>query len=147
MSNAYDDRSIKRGLEQTRTIERSPLYLPWAQQRLNPFPLASSGTQWGDSPIPWPVHVVAFYVAVYVFTTNNGTNYWTLTLSASSSNNVQAAPTTAAIAADTWTRLAVTTGFVQPATADVSFHILPVATGAPGAIFILPAVAVLRTGN
>lgn len=130
---------------QTETKEVPPLYLPWAQQAFNPFPLASSATQWGFQGQPWAVNVVAFYVSVYVAGTNNGTNFWTIALTDQSVTTL-ASVSTAAISANTWTRL-VNTTITQPAAGNVMLTITPTATGAPAAIYILPAVALLRTGN
>lgn len=146
MSNPYAQRTIARDLEQTQVVERPPLYLPWTQRVLNPFPLASSGAAWGDIAQPWPVNVLAFYCSVLVATTNNATNFWTVSL-VDASSTVIASFTTAAIAANTFVRFAVTTGIVQPATTSPELEIIPTATLSPGAIYIMPAVALLRTGN
>lgn len=132
-------------LAQTEVKEVPPLYLPWTQRVLNPFPLAASGV-WGESIIPWSVNVLAFYVSVYVDTTNNGTNFWTLALFSAPSNTAIASVTTAAIAANTFRRLVDLT-ITQPAASDTEFYLLVTATLAPGAIVVNPAVALLRTGN
>ena len=145
MSDPYAQRDISRRLEQTQTIERAPLYLPWAQRALNSFPLASSGTSWGESVQPWEVNLLAWYVTVFVVTTNNGTNFWTLTLR-DTAGSILATLSTSAIAANTWTRLSTTT-FTQPGASNVVFTLRPTATLSPGAVFIVPALALLRTGN
>lgn len=146
MSDPYAQRSLARGLEQTQVIERAPLYLPWSQRVLNPFPLASSGGVFGDIGQPWAVNILAFYCTVYVITTNNGANFWTVQLQDGGAN-VLASFTTAAIANDTLTRFAVTSGIVQPAAANAQLRLVPTATLAPGAILLFPSVALLRTGN
>lgn len=146
MSDPYAQRNLARDLEQTQVVERAPLYLPWAQRVLNPFPLASSGGVWGDQALLWSVNVLAFYASVFVSTTNNGTNFWTLDLIASPSNTIVASVTTAAIAAGAFSRLSDLT-ITQPASTDVVLSILATATLAPGAIYIVPSVALLRTGN
>lgn len=138
--------ALEDGHEALRKSDVSPLYLPWAQRVLNPFPLASSGGAWGDSVQPWAVNVLAFYVGVYVATTNSGTNFWTIEVRSQPSGAVVASVSTAAIAADTFTRLSDLT-ITQPATTDVAFGIVPTATLSPGAIYIFPALALLRTGN
>jgi len=145
MSDPYAPRDIARRLEQTQTIERAPLYLPFAQRVLNSFPLASSGATWGEQAQPWPVNVLAFYCSVFVSTTNNATNFWTIAL-VDSTGGAVASVSTAAIAANTWTRLSDLT-ITQPASASPRLVIVPTATLSPGAIFIVPAVALLRTGN
>lgn len=145
MSDPYTIRDQARGLEQTRTIERAPLYLPWTQRVLNPFPLASSGAAWGDMAQPWAVNVLTFAVNVFVSTTNNATNFWTLEL-LDTAGSVLATVDTSGIAANTYARLSDLT-VTQPAASNVAFRIRPTATLSPGAIFIFPALALLRTGN
>jgi len=137
-------RKGRRQLEQTEVKEIPALYLPWSQRVLNPFPLASSGTSWGDMGQPWSVNVLAFYASVFVSTTNNGANFWTLNL-VDSSASVLAQVSTAAIAANAAVRLSTTT-ITQPGSTNQSLGIIPTATGSPGAIYIWPAVALLRTG-
>ena len=133
-------------LKQTETKEVPPLYLPWTQRILNPFPLASSGNAWGDLGQPWAIAVLAFYVSVFVATTNNGTNFWTINVVAHPSTTTLASVNTSAIAANTGVRLADTT-ITQPASTDVWIELVPTATLSPGAIYIFPALALLRTGN
>lgn len=133
-------------LKQTETKETPPLYLPWAQRVLNPFPLASSGGVWGDQGMPWAVSILAFYVSAFVVGTNNGTNFWTIALSSTPTGTAIASVTTAAIAAGAFARLR-DTSITQPPAADADLFITLTATLSPGAIFIAPAVALLRTGN
>lgn len=145
MSDPYAQRNLARDLEQTQVIERAPLYLPWSQRVLNPFPLASSGAAWGDMPQSWAVNLLMFYCTVYVITTNNATNFWTVAL-VDNVGTVLASFTTAAIANDVSTRFAAAIS-VQPSAANPRLAIVATATLAPGAIFIWPSVALLRTGN
>ena len=133
-------------LERLRKPDVAALYLPWVQRVLNPFPLASSGSVWGDQGLPWEARVLAFYASVFVVGTNNGTNFWTIALSSSPGGAAVASVTTAAISAGAFTRLVDTT-ITQPAAADADLFIMLTATLSPGAIFIAPAVALLRMGN
>lgn len=132
-------------LKQTETKEVASLYLPWTQRVINPFPLASSGGAWGDSPQPWAVNLLRFTCSVFVNTTNNATNFWTITL-VDTAVTTLATLSTSAMAANTFTRLSTTT-ITQPSSSNVDFIILVTATLAPGSIFIVPALALLRTGN
>lgn len=132
-------------LEGLRKSDTPPLYLPWAQRVLNSFPLASSAASWGESAQPWECYALAWYVSVFVVTTNNGTNFWTLTLRDDAAS-VLATISTAAIAAGAWTRLS-TTAITQPSATNTVFTLRPTATLSPGAIFIVPALAILRVGN
>jgi hypothetical protein len=125
------------------TIELSPVYLPYSQRILNPFPLASSGGTPGDFGQPWAASIAAFYVSVFINTTNNGTNYWTISL-VNQSGTPLASVNTSAISAGAWARLAATS-ITQPATSNIVFPLVATATLSPGAIYIAPAVAVFRT--
>lgn len=133
-----------RRLGQTEVVERSALYLPFAQRVLNPFPLASSGASWGECGQPWAVVVLALTASVFVSTTNNGTNYWTITII--STALTVATLDTSAIGAGAWTRLSTTT-ITQPAASNVVMSLVLTATGAPGAIVLAPALAALRSGS
>src|SRR5687767_13260183 len=137
-------RELHDTLEALRKADVPALYLPWTQRVLNSFPLASSAASWGESAQPWDVYALAWYVSVFVVTTNNGTNFWTLTLRDDAAG-VLATISTAAIAANTWTRLSTTT-ITQPGATNTAFTLRPTATLSPGAIFIVPALALLRTG-
>jgi len=137
---------LQAGHERLRKADVPALYLPWTQRVLNPFPLASSGNGWGDMGLPWAVNVVAAYATALVLTTNNGTNFWTVQWIAQPSATVIASVTTAAIAANTGTRLSASI-IAQPASSDTWVELRPTATLSPGAIYIFPTVALLRTGN
>lgn len=121
------------------------LYMPWVQRVLNPVPLASSGTTFMDSVVPSAVRVLKWYCDVYVNTTNNGTNFWTLTLSSFPSATTIATFNTSAIAANTGVRFATSPG-AQPSSTDIFLYISGTATLSPGSIFVMPAVAILRNG-
>ena len=138
-------RGADRRLGMTEAIERPFLYLPWSQRVLNPFPLASSGGQWGDMVQPWPILPISFNIAVFVVTTNNGTNFWTLDLTSDDGATVMATVNTSAVAANGWRRLSTTT-ITTPATTNVVLSIRPTATLTPGVIYIAPSLALFRTG-
>lgn len=120
------------------------IYLPWTQRVLNPFPLASSGTSWGDLIQPYPVRILAFYCSVIVLTTNDASNYWTIALKDDASATL-ASFDTHLIAASTTVRFTVLAASItQPGTTNPALKITPTATLSPGAIRIYPAVAMLR---
>lgn len=145
MSDPRQQRDQARKLEQIQVIERPALFLPWTQRVLNPFPLASSGGAWGDTVQPWSVNLLAWYVSVFVNTTNNATNYWTIRL-IDQAGTTLASFNTSAIAANTGTRFAIT-AITQPAATNTFIAITATATLSPGAIFIFPALALARQGN
>lgn len=118
---------------------RSP---PYTQRVVNPFPLASSNTSAGEFPqFGTNLQIVVFRLSAFVVTTNNGTNYWTITLRDDASA-ILATLDTSAIAANTWSRLA-TTIITQPASANTILTVRPTATLTPGALFVVPEVLVL----
>ncbi len=139
-------RAIESLLEHLRKADVAGNYLPWSQRVLNPFPLASSGNVWGETPQPWEVSVLALYVSVFVNTTNNGTNFWTLDLITEPGGTTLASVSTAAASANTWTRL-VDLSVTTPGSTNVALAIRPTATLSPGSIFIVPSLAVLKVGN
>jgi hypothetical protein len=124
-------------------VSRPPL-LPFAQRILNPFPLASSGSQWGNAPQPWAITIQEIAASVFVDTTNNGSNFWTLTFQDAFGTTL-ATLSTAAISASTSTRLSTTT-ITQPSASSALIILSATATGSPGSIIILPAVSYVRTG-
>ncbi len=132
-------------LERLRKADAPSMYPPFITETLLPFPLASSGAAQGYFGQPWAVYVLAFYVTVLVLTTNNGTNFWTITLKDSPGTTL-ASVTTSAIAANTSTRLSDLT-ITQPASTSANLTVIATATLSPGAIYIVPSVAWLRTGN
>lgn len=141
--------ALQDGHERLRKADVPALYLPWSQRILNPFPLASSGSTWGDCPQPWNNVPLAFYVSVDVLTTNNGTNFWTIELfsfTAAAGSNLVASVNTSGLTANVPARLSDTT-VTAPGSTDVSYFIKATATLSPGSIFIFPALALLRTGN
>ncbi len=132
-------------LKQTEVKEVPPLYLPYAQRVVNPATTGGGTQAVGDFPQPWPVLHVAFYVSVFVVTTNNGTNFWTIELR-DATNAVIASVTTAAASANTWTRLADTV-ITAPLTTNAVLSVVITPTLAPGNIYVVPSVAMIRTGT
>lgn len=145
MSDLYAQRDQARGLEQTRTIERSAIYLHPVQQLLVPVALAASPADFAYTPQPWPCLLLANNLSVFVTTTNSGVNFWTIELY-DVPGTLLANPNTSAIAPNAWARLSAVVG-VQPASTSPRFYYKLVATGSPGAIYVAPVLAVLRTGN
>lgn len=141
-------RDLEAMVDRLKTMDQSgPIYLPWTQRILNPFPLASSNSALCDQPQPWPVNVLAFYCTVYVSTTNNGTNFWIIKLQDNVGNNL-ASFDTSAIAANTAVRFQVlSSSFIaQPSSTNTHMTVVASATLSPGSIYMFPAVALLRSG-
>ena len=148
-TNLITQRQIQATNEQVERLRKADvpaLYLPWTQRVINPFPLASSGNPWGDMGTPWSVVLLAFFASVFVVTTNNGTNFWTLDLLDVATSTTLATVNTSAMAANVYTRLS-TTSVTQPGSTNAALYIRATATLSPGAIYIAPALPLLRTGN
>lgn len=129
-----------RALDQAIVGERPGIRLPYAQRILNPFPLASSGSAAGDFPQSRTVVILAALISVYVATTNNGSNYWTIDVKDLSGTTV-ASVTTAAIAANVGARLAAAS-ITQPVAGNALIFVQATATGSPGSIYIVPELIV-----
>lgn len=127
-------------LERTATIDRPGIRLPYAQRILNPVALAASPAIAGDFPQSREVVILGFAISVFVATTNTGAAYWTIKLTDTAVNTL-AQVDTSAIAANTWVRL-TDTSITQPAASNVVLVLIATATGAPGAIYIVPEVVV-----
>ena len=128
-------------VQQTLVVERIGVRLPYAQRALNPLALAAAPANVGDFPQSRPVTLLAWYTSVYVATTNNGANYWTLKL-IDGLGTVLSTVNTSAIAANTFTRL-VAASATQPSSTNVALTVqATVGAGAPGAIYIVPEIIV-----
>ena len=129
-------------LESLRKAGVPPLYLPYAPRALNPS--AGSATL-GEFPQPWSALILAFYVTVFVGAPNDGTNFWAITLTDAAGTTL-ASVNTSAISANVWTRLVDVT-ITQPPTTNPILIVTANLTLAPGVIYVVPSVALLRTGN
>ena len=138
-------RAIEKTLDRLKTGETSGVFLPFSQRVLNPFPLASSGGQWGDMTQPAAAIVLGLYLSVFVVTTNNGTNFWTLDLTSDDGSTVLATLNTSAVAANGWRRLSTTT-ITTPGSTNAVLSVRPTATLSPGSIYITAALAIAFTG-
>lgn len=123
-------------------LAATPIYLPFIPERVIPIPLASSGGVHGYFAQPWPIAVLAFYATVNVLTTNNSTNYWTIQLQDSPANVLASVSTQTGVTPGAAFRLLDTT-VTAPVAASPFLQVVPIATGAPGALYLVPAVAVL----
>ena len=131
-----------RELGRTAVSDRPAIRLPYSMRILNPFPLASSGQTAGDFPQSSAVVLLAVNFSVFVVTTNNGTNFWTIGIQNAAGASLGTV-TTAAIAANTFVRLSIAT-LTQPASANVVLSPYAIATLNPGAIYIIPEVIVAQ---
>lgn len=128
-------------LKQTETKEVPTVWLPYAQRALNPVAVT---TAMGELAQPWPALLVTFYVTVFVTTTNNATNFWTIDL-IDALGNTLATVNTSAVAANAWARLLDTT-VTQPASTNAVCTVVATTTLAPGTIYVVPNVACIRQG-
>lgn len=80
---------------------------------------------------------------VNVITTNNGSNYWVIDLVNVGVTTVYATLSTAAIAANTWVQLTSAVLSAQVALSELPLNIRITKTGAPGSLYLAPAVSVI----
>lgn len=128
--------ALELSLETLRKADPVAIRLPYEQRVLNPFPLASSGNVIGDFAQTTAITLLMWRVNVFVTTTNNGTNFWTLAL-VDAAVTTLASISTSAISAGTWTRLSTTT-ITQPGSSNALLAIIPTATLTPGTIYVVP---------
>ena len=74
------------------------------------------------------------YVSVYVVTTNNGSNYWTMNLSLDGGATI-ATINTSAISANTWTKLNTAIG-AAVGSATIFINIAYIKTSSPGTLYV-----------
>lgn len=135
---------LQAALEVLRKADVPPTYLSYAQRAVNPLTATSTA---GDFAQPWQGYFLVFSVSVFVVTTNNGTNFWTIDLvDSASGSTIATVNTSSGVTASTWTRLADTT-ITQPASSNVAMSVVCTKTLTPGNLFVVPGIAVLRTGN
>jgi hypothetical protein len=102
-------------------------------QALSPF-AATANTHIGTAPRA--ATILKFVCSVFISTTNNGTNYWTIALQGSASGTY-ASFDTKLMAANTWIKTTVTVFSPSTITAsDVYLTVLATKTLTPGNLFI-----------
>jgi hypothetical protein len=130
-------------LERLRKADATPIFLPYAQRSLNALSATSAA---GDFAQPWPAYFLVFAATVFVQTTNNGTNFWTIDLQDTTGTILATVNTSSGVTASTWTRLS-DTSVTQPLTTNAELSVICTKTLSPGNLFVIPSVSVLRTGN
>jgi hypothetical protein len=131
--------TLSRRTEQLETVERPGFFVPFVA-------LAGAEPYAADAALYRAVvgrnlNLRRWWVAVSVDTTNDGTNYWTLRLSAPLAG-VLASVNTSAIAPDTWTTLTTATFALSAILAATEPYLLieSIATGTPGALSLAPGL-------
>lgn len=125
-------------LGQVEVIERPGKPLAYAQRALNP--VAAGTVLLGDFAQFGAVDPLVWHVSVFVATTNNGSNYWTLEL-ISTAGAVLATLTTSVASVATWTRLTTST-ITAPGSSNVVVSLRASVTGAPGNLYVVPELLV-----
>lgn len=132
---------------------------PWLRARLAlslPFtpsggvtsPFSTSGINPFVAPIAWDMTPRALYCSVFVATTNNGSNYWTMTLNIVTPGGTvtaQGSVDTSAITAGGWNTLTLSsfTTAQWPAATYALASITLTKTGTPGNLYLNPALFVV----
>lgn len=131
---------------------------PWLRSRLAlplPFtpsagvlsPFSANGTPF-VAPIGWDMTPRALYCSVFVLTTNNGSNYWTVTLNIATTGGTitaQGSVDTSGITAGGWNTLTLSSFVTSPwPAATYAITTLSLTkTGTPGNLFLNPALFVV----
>lgn len=135
--------TLQEQLEPLRKADVTSVFLPYAQRALNS--VAATATL-GDFAQPWEAYFLVFSVSVFVVTTNNATNFWTIDLTDTTGATIATVNTSSGVTASTWTRLSDTT-VTAPLSTNVTVTAIATKTLTPGALFAIPSVSVLRIGN
>lgn len=136
-----------RRIDQVEVVERPLTALPFTSNSGLVSPYAANGTPY-VAPVWRDCTPARLALSVYVQATNNGANYWTITLNTQFGGGAgvaQGSVNTSALAANQWLSLSLTTFTTASwAIISVAMAYLGIAkTGAPGNIYIAPALYVL----
>lgn len=135
--------ALEERLEPLRKTDVTSVFLPYAQRALNSV---AATTALGDFAQPWEAYLLVFSVSVFVSTTNNATNFWTIDLQDTTGAVIATVNTSSGVTASTWTRLSDTT-VTQPLASNTELVAIATKTLTPGALFAVPSVSALRIGN
>ena len=143
MSDIRELDALRRELNALKVRERPLLTLPFYPRALAPH-TANAATIM-DAPVWRAVRPQRLALQVFVDTTNNATNYWTIALSIINNNVVtaQGSVNTSALTASSWQSLALTS-FATPSwdTLTAIAYLGITKTGTPGGLYVLPTLLV-----
>lgn len=136
--------ALEHDMERLRTIDNPLQLLPFGTFLSTPFPFAASVNAYYPFAVALPRSGVVntFAYSFYVATTNNASNYWTITLETIGGASVQAL-TTAGSSANTWTRTGTSFEY-SIALSAVALAVKVQSTGAPGDIYLAGPIVGLR---
>ncbi len=143
LSKQRQIQALEDRLEVLRKSDVPPIFLPYAQRALNSVAATAA---LGDFAQPWEAYFLVYSVSVFVSTTNNGTNFWTIDLQDTTGAVIASVNTSSGVTASTYTRLSDTT-VTQPLSTNAMCIVVATKTLTPGALFAVPSVSVLRVGN
>lgn len=118
-------------------------WLPFATYEALPFN-ASTVSAYYSASLTRPCTVRTWHQAVYVATTNDGSNYWDLQLRELPGTSGLASLNTSAISPDTWSELSDTSVDLALTASYYAVYIRGVKVGSPGNLY-LPAPAIFVT--
>ena len=147
MSEIERVRDTQRRVGQTEVAERAMTALPFVPHEGVVSPYTTNANPY-ITPVWRDCTPARLSLGVSVLTTNNGANFWTITLSTISPAGaivVQGSVTTAALGPNLWLPLGLTTfATARWLASAVSLAYLTIAkTGAPGALGLAPILYVL----
>jgi hypothetical protein len=130
---------LERRVERLETIEKPAVALPYnPATALQPY--AANNTI-GYFLQYAPIQLHRFRCGVFVVTTNNGANYWTVALYELKTTTIVAQFSTQASAANTYLLFDISPS--QPASDNVMFRLDIGKTGAPGNLTLVPSLYAL----
>lgn len=134
---------LKGELAALKVRERPLLALPFYPRALPPYTANASTVL--DAPVWRAVRPQRLTLQVFIDTTNNATNYWTVALSIINNNVVsaQGGVNTSALAANSWQTLSLSSFTTPSWDALTAIAYLGITkTGAPGGLYVLPTLLV-----
>jgi hypothetical protein len=128
-----DDNNLQAAME---TIDNHMHWMPFGVfQHISPLTIDPSFPY--AQTIDRSLQQLSWYQHLYVATTNNGSNYWTIILARISDGATVATLTTAAVTVNTQTVISTTTFAINPLlTSYQMLYVKCTKTGAPGALYL-----------
>jgi hypothetical protein len=136
--------ALQAELDQLRTIEQEGIWLPFSTYDVLPSNQSGSSVAAYSCTVPRDLTVVSWYQAIYIVTTNDGSNYWTVSLKRLSDHVTIASFDTSAMSPGTWARNSETGLGLAITTSHLGLYIHMAKTGSPGNWYLMaPAMLAL----
>lgn len=126
-----DIEGLKAELDSLRAIEQEGIWLPFSAYQLNTYSQSATGLAFALT-VPRDLQLVEWHQSIYVAGTNNGSNYWSVSLKRVSDSAELSTFNTSAMSAATWTRNSNAGLSIDVTTAHLGLYISVSKTGSPG---------------